>query len=179
MGGGPATNPAKENLQEATLDVEIASAIAPGATIRIYGASENDVGEENDEILQQVFADIPNQPNMHVLNICIGGNEEEIDHDYLIIEAQYMANLASAGVTVLSASGDDGAINDGVLQTTYPTSDPSVTGVGGTTLTLGATGSVTSETGWSGSGGGGKRRFQQAELAGRGQPTKRRDAPCP
>ena len=153
VAGGPASSPSSGFLQEAALDTEWAGAIAPGATLRIYAANENDLAD-NDEILQQVYADLPTQPNLHVLNICIGGNELEIDKDYLIIEAQYMANLASAGVTVLSASGDSGAYANGVLQTTYPTSDLSVTGVGGTTLTLSPTGAVASETGWSLSGGG-------------------------
>ncbi len=153
VAGGPASSPSENSLQEAALDVEWAGALAPGATIRIYGANENDPAE-NDEILQQVYADLPSQPNLHVLNICIGGNELDVSKDYLIIEAQYMANLASAGVTVLVASGDNGAVAEGVVQTTYPTSDPDVTGVGGTTLTLGSNNSVTSETAWSGSGGG-------------------------
>ena len=153
VAGGPASSPTTGYIQEVTLDTEWAGALAPGATLRIYAANENDLAG-NDEILQQVYADLPSQPNLHVLNICIGGNELEIDKDYLIIEAQYMANLASAGVTVLSASGDTGAYANGVLQTTYPTSDPSVTGVGGTTLTLSGTGAVSSEAGWSSSGGG-------------------------
>jgi hypothetical protein len=153
VAGGPGNSPSLSTLQEVSLDVEWASSLAPGAAIRIYGANENDPAE-NDEILQQVYADLPSQPNLHVLNICIGGNELDVPKDYLILEAQYMANLASAGVTVLSASGDTGAIAEGVLQTTYPTSDPDVTGVGGTTLTLGANNVVTSETAWSESGGG-------------------------
>ena len=95
------------------------------------GANETDPAE-NDEILQQVYADLPDNPGMHVLSISIGGNELDVPQDYLIIEAQYMANLASSGMTVLVASGDSGAMSNGVLQTTYPTSDPDVTGVGGT-----------------------------------------------
>jgi hypothetical protein len=158
VAGGPASSPDQDSADEVALDVEWASALAPGARIRIYGANENDPAE-NDEILQQVYADLPTQPSMHVLNICIGGNELDVPKDYLILEAQYMANLASAGVTVLSASGDNGAIAEGVVQTTYPTSDPDVTGVGGTTLILNSDNSVQSETAWAtspsdGSGGG-------------------------
>ncbi|MFI5336137.1 MAG: protease pro-enzyme activation domain-containing protein [Opitutales bacterium] len=151
VAGGPASSPSTGNLQEATLDVEWAGALAPGATIRVYAANENDPAG-NDEILQQIHADLSTHPTMHQLCICIGGSEDQIDLDYLIIEAQYMANLASAGVTVLSASGDTGA-SDGTTgntpSVTYPTSDPSVTGVGGTTLTLNASGTVASETAWS------------------------------
>jgi hypothetical protein len=153
VAGGP-TAPSSSTSEEAALDVEWAGALAPAATLRIYAANENDPGE-NDEILQQVFADVPSQPAMHQLCICVGGNELEVERDYLIIEAQYMANLASAGISVLVASGDQGAYSGtNELQTTYPTSDPDVTGVGGTSLTLSATNSVTSETAWSDSGGG-------------------------
>ncbi len=153
VAGGPSSTPSDPALEEAALDVEWAGALAPGAKIRVYGASETDPAE-NDEILQQVYADLPSQPTMRVLTISIGGNELDVPSDYLEIEAQYMANLASAGVTVLVASGDTGASANGVVQTTYPTSDPDVTGVGGTSLTLGTGGAVSSETAWSGSGGG-------------------------
>jgi len=154
VAGGPAVSPSENAGEEADLDVEWASSLAPGAIIRVYGVNEVDPAE-NDELLQQVYADIPSQPNMHILSISVGGNELDVPKDYLIIEAQYMANLASAGVTVLVASGDTGAKNNGILQTTYPTSDPDVTGVGGTTLTLGiSSNTVESETGWTGSGGG-------------------------
>ena len=152
VGGGP-VSPSSSSQDEACLDVEWASALAPGAAIRVYGANETDPAE-NDEIFQQVYADLPNVSNMHVLSVSIGGNELDVPKDYLVLEAQYMANLASAGVTVLVASGDTGASAEGKVQTTYPTSDPDVTGVGGTTLTLGAGNAVTSETAWSQSGGG-------------------------
>jgi hypothetical protein len=158
VAGGPASSPTTGSAEEAALDVEWASGLAPGATIRIYGANENDPALF-DEIFQQVYADLPSQPNLHVFSISFGGNELEIESDYLVIEAQYMANLASGGVTVLVASGDTGAYADGILQTTYPTSDPDVTGVGGTSLQLSTTNTVTSETVWnnsntSSSGGG-------------------------
>ena len=153
VGGGPSASPSPSSLDEACLDVEWAGAIAPGASIRVYGADENDPAE-NDEILQQVYADLPSNPSMHTLSISIGGNEHDVPADYLVIEAQYFANLASAGVSVLVASGDTGATAEGIVQTTYPTSDPDVTGVGGTTLVLFSNNTVSTETGWSKSGGG-------------------------
>ncbi len=74
VAGGPGASPDSSELDEVHLDVEWASALAPGATIRVYGANGTDPGE-NDEILQQVAADIPGNPGMHQLCICIGGNE--------------------------------------------------------------------------------------------------------
>ncbi|MHB8351276.1 MAG: PKD domain-containing protein, partial [Thermoplasmata archaeon] len=63
---------------------------------------------------------------------------------------------AAEGITVLAASGDCGA-SDGTsgLSTDYPASDPYVTGVGGTVLTVDPnTGAWVSETGWSGNSSG-------------------------
>jgi len=153
VAGGPGSSPAADILEEATLDVEWAGGLAPGAKIRVYGANAQDPAE-NDEILQQVYADALTMPTLRVLSISVGGNESDVPKDYLIIESQYMANLASTGVTVLVASGDSGATAENQVQTSYPTSDPDVTGVGGTTLSLSATNTISSETGWSDSGGG-------------------------
>jgi len=154
VAGGPDSAPDENSADEVALDVEWAGALAPGAAIRVYGVSETDPAE-NDEILQQVYADLPANPSMHVLSISIGGNELDVPRDYLVIEAQYMANLASSGVSILVASGDSGSDPENETQTTYPTSDPDVTGVGGTTLVMNQTQTiVTAETAWSGSGGG-------------------------
>ncbi len=153
VAGGPAASPGTPFIEEVTLDAEWAGGLAPGATIRIYSASETDPAG-GDEVLQQIYADLPSQPNLHILSISIGGNEEEIDRDYLVIEAQFMANLASAGVTVLAATGDTGAYADGVLQPSYPSTDPDVTAVGGTSLVLNPSNGIASETAWTDSGGG-------------------------
>jgi sugar lactone lactonase YvrE len=158
VAGGPGASPSMESVNEASLDAEWASSLAPGATLRMYGTNETDPAY-SDEILQQIFADLPANPTLHQLCICIGKNEQEVDRDSLIIQSQYMATLASAGVSILVASGDDGAKPDKIAQVTIPTSDPDVTGVGGTTLVLDGTGAVSSETAWSGSGGGDSIQF--------------------
>jgi kumamolisin len=160
VAGGPESSPAADILEEATLDVEWAGGLAPGAKIRIYGANATDPAD-NDEILQQVYADIPSNPTMHVLSISVGGNESDVPKDYLIMEGQYMANLASAGVTVLVASGDTGATAENIVQTTYPTSDPDVTGVGGTSLTLTGGNAISTEVAWTSSGGGVSKVFSR------------------
>ena len=160
--GGPASPADSESLAEVTLDVEWSSALAPGATIRIYGCNVDDAAGF-DKIFQQVYSDLTTQPGMHQFSISFGENESLYDRDYLTIEAQFMATLASAGVTVLVASGDAGSNPDpntgtyvasDPLDVSYPASDPSVTGVGGTSLVLNSTGGVASETVWFSDGGG-------------------------
>jgi sugar lactone lactonase YvrE len=166
---GPASPADSGSLEEATLDVEWSGGIAPGAVLRVYGSNVSD-GVGFDKTYQQVYADAPSNPGMHQFSISFGTNESELDQDYLLIESQYMANLASAGIAVFVASGDGGSNPDpstgeynsnDPLTVGYPTSDPDVTGVGGTTLTLTSTGTISSETAWSvsrsdpaGTGGG-------------------------
>lgn len=151
VGAGPSADSSASDLQgdeeEATLDEEWAGALAPGATIRVYGANDQDPNF-TDEIFQQIAADIPSVPSMHVLSMSYGFDETELDYDYVMIVSQYCANLASAGISILNASGDEGSNQGGKLQVSVPTSDPNVTGVGGTTYTQ------SGETGWSESGGG-------------------------
>src|SRR5262249_38894804 len=62
--------------------------------------------------------------------------------------SSYDSHFNRAGVTFFASSGDDGA---GV---SWPAASPYVVSVGGTTLLLDAAGNVSSETAWSGSGGG-------------------------
>ena len=57
-------------------------------------------------------------------------------------------HFVSTGVTFLAASGDNGS---GV---NYPAASPDVIAVGGTSLTLDKAGNYSSESAWSGSGGG-------------------------
>jgi kumamolisin len=68
-----------------------------------------------------------------------------------------LQEAATHGVPVFAASGDDGdAPCDTALLpgTVYPASDPYVTAVGGTTLTVTSSGGYGGETAWDGSGGG-------------------------
>jgi sugar lactone lactonase YvrE len=149
VAGGPASTTTSTSLQEATLDVEWASGMAPGAVIRVYGANENDpVGDT--ELIQQVLADLPSVPSLHQLTISYGMDESAADRDYIAIEAQYMAALVSQGVTVFAASGDYGALDNTRTRvgTGFPASMPDVTAVGGTSLLLDVNNNVASEVAW-------------------------------
>jgi kumamolisin len=153
VGGGP-SSPQSSDQEEITLDTEWSSSIASGAQIRVYGAPDL-TNPSFDKAYMQVYRDALSIPGLNQFSISYGNGEEDNTGDYLLTEAQLMANLAAAGVTVLSSSGDNGAYADGnnVFQVTYPASDPNVTGVGGTSLqNTGTTPPV--EVAWSDSGGG-------------------------
>jgi len=164
VAGGPTTAGALNlDLPEATLDVEWAGAIASGAAIRLYAIpslSSNDI----QTACVQILNDLPTVPTLNQVSISFGNAESQWAASSIQASAQTMAQLAAEGVTVFVASGDGGSNpnTDGTngynpanpLEVEYPASDPSVTGVGGTALSLNQDGSVATETAWGNSGGG-------------------------
>jgi kumamolisin len=165
VGSGPDSTPSVQDLEEIALDVEWSSSLAPGALIRVYGTSSSDMTASH--ALQQVLADLPSQPQMHQVSMSYGVVENELSNGQIQADSQILAAIASQGVSVFFSSGDGGSRPDPATgeydgsaaqpAVVYPASDPSVTGVGGTTLTYsgaGANGSF-SETGWLSSLGGG------------------------
>jgi kumamolisin len=151
---------------EETLDVEWSSGVAPGATIRIY-ATGSLAFVDLDRALDQIIADLPNQPGLRQLSISLGLGETYLGgpNGEVATQHQKFLTLAASGVNVFVSSGDAGSNPDetghssgGPVQAEYASSDPFVIGVGGTTLVLNPAGAVASETGWA-NGGGGKSRF--------------------
>jgi len=149
---------------EETMDEEWTSGIAPGATIRVYAAGSLS-WTALDAALKRVINDMPGQPQMHQLSISLGLGEGYLMSNgfssQMNTDSQYMAVIASGGISVFVSSGDGGSSPTGSGSTggttpmaSYYSSDPSVTGVGGTSLTLDASGNVISETSWTRSGGG-------------------------
>jgi subtilase family serine protease len=120
---------------EISLDVEWSHAIAPGADILLVEASNN----LNSSLLKAV--DTAVGQGAHVVSMSWGSN------DYST-ESSNDSHFNHSGVTFTASSGDSGG---GVI---YPAVSPDVVAVGGTTLNLDGLGNVTSETAWSGSGGG-------------------------
>ena len=138
---------------EETLDTEWSSGIASGANIRIYASADLSF-TDIDKALERIISDLPNQPTMHELSISLGLGETEVSSSQKTTDSQYFSMIADYGVSIFVSSGDDGAVTDGTLQPSYFSSDPNVTGVGGTSLTLFSSGAVETETAWAGSGGG-------------------------
>jgi kumamolisin len=145
---------------EETLDVEWSSGIAPAAKIRVY-ASRTLSDANLDKCFQRIISDLPSQPTMHQLSISLGLGETYSTTAQFNTDAQLLATIASGGISTFVSSGDGGSTPDsnsgstGPLQVEYYASDVSVTAVGGTSLTLNTgTGLRSSESAWSGSGGG-------------------------
>ncbi len=120
---------------EESLDVQWAHAVAPGAKIILVEAKSP--GFSN--LLSAVDYAVSKGANQ--VSMSWGGSE-------FSSESSYDYHFNKNNVSFFASSGDSGS------GTIYPAVSPYVIAVGGTTLNLDGSGNVSSETGWSGSGGG-------------------------
>ena len=141
-------DPYLSNLVEDVMDIEMASAMAPGANIILYNSIEPS------EILAWLVDELPRNPTIHQIsssralpevtfNLGAGDAASQISNRQA--NSQYYASIAALGITFFAPSGDGGSNHDisndfmtyeptAPLQAEYPASDPYVTGVGGTTV---------------------------------------------
>ena len=123
--------------EETALDVEWAHAIAPSATILLVEAKSP---SSSDLIPAIQYA--TSQSGVVAVSMSWGTAEYSGENSYDSLFS------GSSGIAFFASTGDGGA---GV---NWPACSPNVVAVGGTNLALNPDGTVISETGWSGSGGG-------------------------
>src|SRR6266571_8303607 len=125
--------------QEAALDIEWAHAMAPSAKIVLVEAASNS------------FANLFAAVDVATSQVTTGGGKGEVSMSWggaeFSIESSYDGHFQNNNVVYFAASGDNGGVNG------YPSVSPYVVSAGGTTINR-KSGVFTSETGWSGSGGG-------------------------
>ncbi len=139
---------------EVLLDIEVAGAIAPRASVIVYFAPNTDAG-----FLDAIAVATHATPTPTAISISWGQNEDEWTTQSRTAMDQAFADAAALGITVTAAAGDSGssdAATDGAVHVDFPAASPHVLGCGGTTLrTDPATGAISSETVWNdGSAGG-------------------------
>jgi kumamolisin len=134
-------------MLEPALDIQMLSALAPGlAEIRFY-MSPNTQGDAL-ALYDSIAVDA-----LPVVSTSWGLSEPEWGAAQIAMEEPLFDRMMIQGQSVYAAAGDKGAFDDGVtLSVDNPASQPSVTGVGGTSLS-GLVSSPT-ERAWSGGGGG-------------------------
>lgn len=139
--GGPGTS--TKNLTEANLDVQYASSIANGVTVRYYAVPYFLTQATEFAAYEQILNDLPANPSLHVTSESFAGPDQGASSVFQLLAAQ--------GVSTFACSGDWGSNpnwSTGIydvtqpLTATYPASDPNVTGVGGTSLQLDSTGAI-------------------------------------
>ncbi len=160
------TTPSDGWADEDALDLQWARATAPGDTVldtlaantnaALYSAVDWIVAGDRAEVISLSWG----EQDTGIYNVAVSGGcsaacNASSDGSYALLHPVLLA-AAAEGITVLVASGDCGAA-DGTsgVSTDYPASDPYVTGVGGTALTVNSsTGAWVSEVGWSGNATG-------------------------
>ncbi len=136
---------------EVALDIEVAGAVAPGASIAVYFASNNRGSKGFLDAITQAVHDKTNNPS--VISISWGGPEEGSTS---MFQDQFNAALqagAMLGITICCASGDNGAADigpsnwDGLARVDYPAASPYALACGGTNLVLSG-GAIGQESVW-------------------------------
>ncbi len=131
---------------EVMLDIEVAAAVAPKATIAVYFAPNTDQGFL--DAITTAVHDKVNRPS--VLSISWGSAESNWTQQAMMQTDQAFQAAAVIGVTVCVAAGDNGSgdgVADGKVHVDFPASSPYALGCGGTKLVASGT-TIASEVVW-------------------------------
>ena len=122
---------------EVMLDIEVAGAVAPKATIAVYFAPNTDQGFL--DAITTAVHDSVNKPS--VISISWGSAESNWSAQAMTQFDQAFEAAAAMGVTVCVAAGDNGSgdgVGDGKLHVDFSASSPNVTNVAPTATVSGA-----------------------------------------
>ncbi len=131
---------------EVMLDIEVAGAVAPGATLAVYFAPNTDQGFL--DAITTAVHDAARKPG--VISISWGGPESSWTQQALTAMDEACQAAAALGVTITVACGDNGStdgVTDGANHVDFPASSPHVLACGGTKL-VGTNTTITSEVVW-------------------------------
>lgn len=159
--GGADGVPGSDAL-EVTMDIEMVNAVAPGLKkILVYEGINTESG------ILDTYRSIATDGRASVVSTSWGRAEVLAGRvgvqRFTDAESDIFRQMAAQGQTIFAASGDqgayDGAAPVALMSTDDPASQPYVTGVGGTTLSLDLAGQYLGEQAWNGawagsSGGG-------------------------
>jgi len=152
--------PPTQNDIEPLLDLEMVAGLLPDANIVVY---QTDAGGSNypnfwlamQDILNQISADYSNYHHPAIVSVSWGGPEDYLAQDTLnSIDATLQTMTQVEHLNVFASSGDCGAYASrnypGSRDVSFPASDPQVTAVGGTNLSVDSNGNRLSEVVWQG-----------------------------
>jgi len=131
---------------EVMLDIEVAAAVAPKATIVVYFAPNTDQGFL--DAITTAVHDTVHKPS--VISISWGAAESDWTAQAMTQFDQAFQAAAAMGVTVCCAAGDNGSadgVDDGHAHVDFPASSPHALGCGGTRL-VAAGSAIQLETVW-------------------------------
>lgn len=130
---------------EEALDIEAVHAMAPNAHIRYYAAKDC-----FDTSLVDDLSGIDKENKVQLVTNSWGAPAEGESAGIIPAYEQVFMQGALQGISFMFSSGDNGdeLANTGIKQVDYPTSDPFVTSVGGTSTAIDGNGNLAFQTGW-------------------------------
>jgi len=147
--GGAVYNPNSPDTQEAVLDAETIVGNAPGTHFYMYLFPDLSFVHVEDGYNKAVSDNV-----VDALNSSFGACET--NNPFATATNKIAQQAAAKGITFNASSGDSGSSQCGTIHggQNSPATGTYFTSVGGTSLTVSATGAYVSESAWSGSGGG-------------------------
>ena len=148
---------------EVMLDIEVAAAVAPKASIVVYFTPNTTQGFL--DAITTAVHDSVNKPS--VISISWGSAEQGWTAQAMTQFDQAFQAAAAMGVTICAAAGDNGSsdgVSDGKPHVDFPASSPNVLACGGTKLLASSATKIASEVVWNegattSAGGGGVSTF--------------------
>ncbi len=134
---------------EVMLDSQVIGAIAPEATQNIVFGTNSEQGFV-DAISRATFPEKGEKANS-VISISWGQYEDGWTKEGIASMHEAFKKAALKGISIFASAGDDGArdrVSNGKFNAHYPASDPYVTAVGGTRLSLDENGKRLNEVVW-------------------------------
>jgi kumamolisin len=133
---------------EVLLDIEMVMLVSNTTNILIYTAPNSTAA------LLDTYARIADDNSVGQVSTSWGLDEADVGSATANAENTQFEKMAAQGIAVFAATGDDGAYACTTLCVQDPSSQPYVTGVGGTVLTTSAGQVYASESAWTDGGGG-------------------------
>ena len=155
----PGTLPALSG--EESLDTQYSSSMGSASKVRVY-ASQSLSFTKLDTTFQKVITDLQAGVVITQVSISLGACETSVPQGTANTDDQYFATMTALGASVFVSTGDSGSRECSGTKNvpSFFSTSPNVAAVGGTTLKLNGA-KVSSEKGWSGSGGGLSQRFSK------------------
>jgi kumamolisin len=162
---GPATDQSSQGEVEAELDMELIHEVAPAARILDYNAPP--VSSSGLDSLGDTLDKIVADGRAKIVSDSMGYCELGFPRAALLRDEQAIEAAVAHGVSIFKSTGDAGAYQcerfnsaDHQLSVEWPASSAGVVAVGGTALSVSASGAYAGETAWEdvlekGGGGGG------------------------
>ena len=145
VGAGPTVPETLGTKEEVTADIETAGALAPNAQIDVYEGPHSKLG------LLAIYTQIATDNQDQVVSSSWASTCDSDLHSvwYLKAVQEQLAHMVTNGQEMLVASGDQGAeACNSELSVQDPGSQPYVTSVGGTSLSISSSGQWDGETVW-------------------------------